>query len=235
MNVATVTPRKIFAVVIHDHEYDVYDIEGKEHGGWNGEPKTWWVYYAKRLPDGTLPDPTSENFVPMQSSIERHCWDIKFTQKNTSKEKWGDTSFRNSTWCEMWCNGKLVYAFGTMGGTRGMSFAMAKVQYMQVVLGEHPYNFFQPEQENGRKICWYGLPATVRVKDRTWEIIIVPDYDGMTREEWWNELERRESKFSKEDDDDREMREEEWNENLRVESINWGDAFEDAHIDWFRK
>jgi len=106
---------------------------------------------------------------------------------------------------------------------------------MQTVLGEHPYNFFQPEQENGRKICWYGLPATVRVKDQSWEITVVPDYDGISKEEWWKELERRMSTFSKEDEDDKEMREQDWEETLHSESINWGDAFEDAHINWFRK
>ncbi len=37
--------RKIFSVIIGKNEYDVYDVDGKEHAGLNGEPKTWWVYF----------------------------------------------------------------------------------------------------------------------------------------------------------------------------------------------
>ena len=139
----------------------------------------------------------------------------------------------------MWCNGKLVYEFGTTGGNRGMQFAMAKVQYMQVVLSEHPYNFFDPQTENGRKICWYGLPATVKVKSHGWEIGIVPDYTaGLSKEEWWKELRRRESKYTNPDDGDKQMDEIEREEEREYEKddyINWGDAFSDQHIYWFRK
>ena len=181
-------PRKIFTVIIHKKEYDVFDIDGKEHAGYNDTPKTWWRYYSDRLPDGLLPPSDSPHFEPMHSSIERRLWDLKFTQKTSTKEKWGKTQFRSSTWCEMRCNNKLVYAFGTTGGSRGMDFAMGKVKYLQVVLSEHCYNFFEPEKENGRKICWYGLPATVRVKSDTWEISIIPDYTaGLNEEEWWKE------------------------------------------------
>ena len=34
------TPRKIYTVIIHNKEFDVYDIEGKEHEGYNDTPKT---------------------------------------------------------------------------------------------------------------------------------------------------------------------------------------------------
>jgi hypothetical protein len=137
----------------------------------------------------------------------------------------------------MWCNGVLVYEFGTTGGDRGLSFAMAKVQYFQTMLSEHPYNFYDPKEEQGRKIYWYGLPATVWVKLNGWEIAVIPDYTcGLSKQEWWKELKHRESKIPVyKDDDYDEMEEEDYNEAMNSDYINWGDAFSDQHIDWFRK
>jgi hypothetical protein len=232
--------RKAFTVVIYDKEYDVYDIEGKEHEGWNGVPKTRWLYFSERLPDGLLPPIDSPHFVPFDIGINRMVWDVKFKQKNTTKEKWNSTHFSNHTSVEMWCNNKLVYAFTTTGTDSGLSFAMAKVQYLKTMMCEHSYNFFEPEKENGRKICWYGLPATVRVKSNTWEIDIMPDYTaGLTETEWWNELAKREKNISKleyeTDKQDIEMEQEEAEECRRNGFINWGDALSDGHIYWFRK
>jgi hypothetical protein len=235
------TPRRLFSVVINDKQYNVFDIDGKEHEGYNDTPKTWWLYHSEdKLPDGIVPPADSENFVPFCVGIQRHVWEIKFTQRNTTKEKWGGTRFNNSTWTEMWCNKRLIYAFGSTGGDRGLHFSMAKVQYMQVMMSEHCYNFFEPEQENGRKICWYGLPATVKVKRDGWEIGIVPDYTaGLTKEEWWKELKHRESKYSKAVDEmdkqDEEMDKDDHEEAMNSDFINWGDAFSDQHIYWFRK
>ena len=154
--------RKSFTVIIHNKEYDVYDIEGKEHEGFNDTPKTWWLYYASRLPEGTLPSSDSEHWKPWSSSINRLIWDIQFRQTNSTKEKWGETQFRNTTIVEMYCNKKLVYSFSTWGNDRGMSYAMAKAQYLQTQLCEHSYNFLNPEEMKGRKIYWYGLPATIQ-------------------------------------------------------------------------
>ncbi len=225
--------RKIFSVFIGKKEYDVYSIEGKEHQGFNDIPKEWWLYYTDRLPGEAIPPIDSESFVPFSVSINRRLWDIKIKQYNTSKVKWGESQFSTGTNVQMWCNNKLVYSFGTFD----LAFAMAKIQYLQVVLSEHVYNFFDTEKENGRKICWYGLPATIRVSSNTWEISIIPDYsaNGFNKESWWKELDRRESKFSKPDkewdDIDKEYRDEAY----RSDSIRWGDALSDDHIYWFRK
>lgn len=231
------TPRKIFTVWIHEKPYDVYDIDGKEHGGWNGEPKTWWLYYSDRMPDGASPPVDSEHWHAFHASINRRVWDIQIKQRNTTKYKWDETQFRNNTWVEMRCNGRLVYDFGTTGNDSGLAFAMAKVQYLMVHMSEHPYNFFEPEKENGRKIYWKGLPATIRVKGNTWEVMIIPDYTcGYTREQWWKELENRESKLPpKRDDDFDEIDKEDKQEAMRDDAINWGDALSDQYIDWFRK
>lgn len=240
METKVITPRKIFPVTINDKIYYVYDIEGKKHEPQNGEPDTWWLYFSSKLPEGTIPPIDSESWVPYHCSIQRLNWNITFKQTTTTKEKWGDIHFRSSTYCEMWCNNKLVYAFPTTGGDRGMAFAMAKAQYLQTMLCEHPYNFLDAEVENGRKICWYGLPATIKVKSSTWEIGVIPDYTAeFNKDEWWAELERKEKKWTGPDEnDDKEMREmddEDRKEDKNNDYINWGDALSDQHIDWFRK
>lgn len=233
----TAKPRKIFTVIIHKKEYDVYDIEGKEEDPGNGEPKTWWVYFADRLPDGLLPPIDSDNWEHWHTSIQRHCWEITFRQSNTTKEKWGSTHFRNHTQVEMWCNGQLFYSFGTTGTDRGMSFAMAKVQYLQTALSEHPFNFYNPDSENGRKIYWYGLPATVKIRSSDkWEIGIVPDYTaGLDKEAWWKEYTNRQTNIGKKADEDDLNDREDDHQAKETDFINWGDAFSDQHINWFRK
>ena len=229
--------RKIFEVMIYEKFYDVYSIEDKKHESLNGEPDTWWLYFGNRLPEGELPDINSEKWEPYHKSIQRCVWDIRIKQKNTTKEKWGDTNFRNHTHVEMHCNGKLFYEFSTIGGDSGISYAMAKVQYLQVKMGEHSFNFFQPEKENGRKIWWYNLPATVVVNSYSpWEIKIKPDYTtGFTKEEWWKEYKNRQNKllsmqniFVDEDDIDDD------DDYTHDDLINWGDALSDDHIWWFR-
>lgn len=224
------TPRKIFDVLIHNKLYDVYDIAGKEHGGWNGEPKTWWLYYADTMPEGTVPPHDSEYWEPWHKSINRRLWDIRFKEYNSTKIKWDERRFSSGLNCEMWCNNKLVYSFGTFD----LNYAFAKAQYLIVKMSEHPYNFFEPEKEKGRKIWWYGLPALVKPKSDGWEIGIVPDYStGIDKKSWWNEFKRRRSNLNEVvSEDDIKV----WDgEEDDSDYINWGDALSDQHIDWFRK
>lgn len=227
--------RKIFSVIIHNKEYDVYDVEGKEHEGNGDIPKTWWLYFSDRLPGDLTPPADSDSFVPFSRSINRRLWDIRIKQYNSSKYKWDEQRFSNGTNVEMWCNDKLIYQFSTFD----FDFAVAKVKYLQIILSEHPYNFFEPEKENGRKIYWYGLPATIKTKLHPGEIAIIPDYTaGFTKEEWWKELKRRETKHSSKDELDKqfdEMDEDNNIESMNSDYINWGDALSDGNIYWFRK
>lgn len=225
--------RHAFDVYIKDKKCPVFNIEGKEHNGYNDVPKTWWLYNGE-APEGWLPAYNDDKLVPFSKSISRHVWDIQFKQRNTTKVKWDDLRFSNNTHVEMVCNGKPVYSFGTTGGESGLSYAMAKVQYLIVQMGEHPYNFFEPEKERGRKIFWYNLPATVRPGYGTGEICIVPDYTvGIDKAAWWAELRRRESRLNSVDEWSA-MEEERSLENEDDGYINWGDALSDAHINWFR-
>lgn len=234
-------PRKQFTVVIENRQYDVYDLGDRKHAGDNGTIESWWLYHANRLPEGQVPDIDAKEFVPFDVSINRTPWTITFEQVNTTKEKWNSTHFRNHTKVEMKCNGKVIYRFTTTGTDKGLAFAMAKVQYLQVMLAEHSFNFFDPESENGRKIYWYGMPAFVKTKSGyyPWEIQIIPDYGvGFAKEEWWKEYRNRKKKlaYTPTEDDanmDENEREDE-DQDKDQDSINWGDAFSDGNIDWFR-
>ncbi len=230
--------RKLFEVKVRNSVYDVYDIEDKKHPSFNGEPATWWLYFAPRLPEGTLPSIDSDCWTPWDKSILRRRWEFKIKQHNSCKEKWGDWDFRSHTSVEMYCNDVLVYEFGTLGTS--MDYALAKIQYLQVQMTEHCYNFFEPKENQGRKIYWYGLPALVNVKQCGYEIGIIPDYTaGLTKEEWWKEYKSRKTKIPVYKDphlmypDDNEDEDDE-NESMQSDYINWGDALSDYHIDWFR-
>jgi len=223
--------RKLFNIIIQDKSYNVYGIDSKEHESYNGEPTTWWVYYEDEI--GEL-DIDSKNWIPYQYSMNRRLWDIRIKQYNTTKYKWDDIHFRNHTSVEMWCNNRLVYQFRTIGDDNGLSFAMAKVQYLKTVMGEHPYNFFEPETDNGRKIYWYGLPATIKTGYDAGEIQIVPEYSDLPKDKWWKELDNRESCWNEPPDELEEIHKEDRDECMKNDIINWGDALSDQHINWFR-
>lgn len=223
--------KPVFTVVIDGKEYDVWNLE-KEHPGWNGEIKTWWLYFSDRMPDNIMPPEDSEHFHPFTKGVERHCWSIVIKEKNHSKIKWDDLRINSSVWCEMYCNNKLIYEFAA----GDFDFAMAKAQHLKVILMEHPYNFFNPQENEGRRIFWYGLPALVKVKTASWEILIVPDYeDGLDKEAWWKEYRRRKSKIGAYNHEFDDIENEELDEDERDGYINWGDALSDKHIDWFRE
>ncbi len=227
--------RKIFTVVIHGEPFDVFDIEGKEHEGLNNEPKTWWLYYSSRLPIDVPPPIDSDHWRPYHVSINRRLWDVKVKQMNTTKEKWNHTNFRNSTSVEMICNGSRVYEFVTTGTDSGLSFAFAKVQFLMVALSEHPFNFFEPELENGRKIYWKGLPAFVVSSHASNRIQIRPDYSELPKDEWWEKLDEREAMIGKKVDEDDLNDKDDRHDDYKRDLINWGDAFSDQYINWFRK
>jgi len=231
--------RNIFSVYIHNTKYDVYDINDKEHDGYNNIPKTWWLYFDEKGGEGWVHPPLdSKHWVPFDVSIKRHLWEFEIKQTNSNKIKWNDNSFSNNISITMICNKKKIYSFGTFD----MNFALSKLQYLQVVLTEHPYNFLNPEEELGRKIYWYGLPATVK-PNTTYpgEIGIVPEYsEKLSKQEWWDELEKRSKPFiPKEYKSDWEKQDDEIfdlvnDENRYDDYINWGDALSDGDIDWFR-
>lgn len=234
--------KEIFKVIIDNKSYSVFDIPNKTHESLNGEPNTWWIYIGVDNPKHTpynksfvAHENDSEiwwgymgdgqpNFVPYCRSVLRQTWEVNIKQYNHSKQKWDAVSFRNTCSVEMKCNGKLIYSFTTNGTAMD-----AKVQCLQVQLTEHPYNFFDAQTENGRKIYFHGLPATIEPMSETWNITIYPDYsEGFDRGFWWEEYGKRTMIFYDTEgiDDFEEIKADGY--------IVWGDALSDGNINWFR-
>jgi hypothetical protein len=241
--------RKIFDILINDKPYPVYSIEGKTHnlGKNNGCPDDWWLLYDEDINESKFLDEMSENsnLIPyIDKGVHRICWEINYRQSNRIKYKWDDYDIRDSGVCTLKANGKEVYKFHSSD----LMFAMARVQTLVGELISHPYNFFKPEEDDGRKIFFCGLPAFVYRGWQVGEIKIVPDYSKISKEMWWERYEfynsNHEDKNYEEFEDelekdeydaDYELFEEHTNEYYRSDSINWGDALSDGKIYWFRK
>ena len=232
--------RKAFEIMIDDTPYVVYDIDGYEHqnGKWNGTPATWWLDFSSPAVKGEITP--ERNLVPyVDIGVNRICWEVRFKQSNYAKHKWDEWDIRSSGQCQIYANGRLVYSFGS----RDVAYALSKAQYLMVNLMEHPYNFLNPEGERGRKIWYYGLPATVEPSHCHGEIRIVPDYTQMDQEEWWKEyaIRKKPIDLPKEGEEweterqDREMEEERFRETRDYGTINHGDALWDGMINWFRR
>jgi hypothetical protein len=150
------------------------------------------------------------------------------------KYKWDEWDMRNGGTCEMYANGKLVYKFYA----REIGYALSRAQSLEVILLEHPFNFLNQEEEAGRKIWYYGLPATIRLGSEPGEIGIVPDYSYMSQKEWWDNLEEKKKRIKPKDHKETEddiLDKEYFREDRRFESwINHGDALWDGMIWWFR-
>ncbi|HUN56443.1 MAG TPA: hypothetical protein VMU29_14915 [Smithella sp.] len=222
---------KAFSVLINGKEYDVWDIPGKVHTKDESE-STHWIYDVDDfsvIGNRVAPPLDSPNWIPFSRHINRLQWDIRFTEKCSGKVKWDRVTYSNRINVEMRCNGKLVYEFDANGGAIGLSYAMAKAQTLMAEIPEHPFDFFNPQKEDGRKIWWFGLPATVKIgQTRPWEIKIVPDLTSMSEDDWWTSYCARDPyQFSADDDFQ--------SEDCYQGFINWGDAFSDQHINWFRK
>lgn len=222
---------KMFSVIINDKEYDVYRIDEKSH---DGTEKNWWIYYSDKLPDGIIPAVDSDYLEPWHPWIPRHSWDINFKQNTTSRRKDGELRYSNHTFCEMWYNKRLVYKFDVFGGSEGMNFAMSKANNLQVILREHSYHFLWPEQMQGRKICYYGLPATIEVNsNETWKMRIIPDYSLIDKESWWKGYKNKISKFVV--DENWAYMEEDWIiQYMEDDYINIVDILEAENIYWHR-
>jgi len=218
--------RVAFHVLIRDKSYAVYDIPKAYHslGTANGESyeDTYFILY-------------SNEWVPFISKgVHRICWEIKYKQTNNAKHKWDEWRFSNAGHCEMWANGVLIYSF--FGRT--ISYALSKAEYLTVALLEFPgYDFLHPEKNEGKKVWWYGLPATVHPSSaHPGEISIRPDYTEIEKKKWWEFYKSKTRKEKNTDQESIEEEKEDFDEDSQSDSINWGDAFETGgRINWFRK
>jgi hypothetical protein len=208
-----------FQILIDDEAHNIWDIPGYEHenGKWNGCPTTWWLEREGML------------YPYVDKGVNRICWEINYKQTNTTKFKWDDLDVRSGGKCTMKANGKNIYEFFS----RDTGPAFAKAQTLLYELLEHPYNFFDQEKENGRKIWYYGLPAQIKPSFTPGEISIVPEYsDDLKKEDWWR-LYRERSKPIKLPGakKDTSYDYDDWED---YGTIGHGDALWDGMINWFR-
>lgn len=241
--------RKLFDIFINDKPYTVYDIEDKEHnlGKYNDSPSTWWLLYDEDPSSVKFLNEMEENskFIPyIDKGVHRICWEINYKQSNYIKYKWEEYDIRNSGVCILKANGREIYKFHSSD----LMYAMAHVQILVGKITCHPYNFFEPEKDEGRKIFFCGLPAFVYKGWDVGEIKIKPDYSKIDKESWWKHYEffnaHHENKEYEEFDDDldkdeydadHELFQEHTNEYYYADEINWGDALSDGKIWWFRQ
>lgn len=211
--------RWVFNVMIRKNIFPVYSIDGRYH--WNGTCP-WWV---KVRDEGDLE--------PWTDHDHRICFEYNIREYNTSKVKWDEYRISKGVQVTITANGKPFYEFGSYD----TNYAFAKAQQLVVQLMEHPYNFLEPETEKGRKIYFYGLPATIRPSSQPGEIGIIPDYSvGISKNEWWRLYNLRRKPVGGEPD--KEWADSEIEDNAEYEHddyINWGDALSDGNIKWFRK
>lgn len=230
--------RPIFQIRIRDKMYQVYSIEGYEHnlGKNNGCPDTWWLDYSDYGTEYDIDD-AYINIRPLipyiDNGVHRTCWGVEYQQYNTTKYKWDEWNLYNGGVCKITANGKEVYQFNHSD----LNGALVNAQVLIEKMMNHPFNFIKPEEEIGRKIWYYGLPAKILLGHRNGEIQIEPDYTYLSSTEWWNELERRRSRITPKEnakDDDDRLNKEYFEETKDFGIINHGDVFHDGMIWWFR-
>lgn len=219
---------KLFTVIIDNKEYDVFRIESMEHQGIGKTPKNWWVYYSDIKNQDGLFDYSL--FVPYNNEIiNKYQWDIRVNQVNYSNTIGEDIFFGSKVSIELWCNKKKIYAFNSINTIEN---AVAEAIHLKNVIINHPFDFFCPANENnGRKIYFYGLPAIISVsKINSWEIDIIPDYYDLPADKWWIEFYNRSSKIPHKEGDIEQLEDHDY----EIGIINWGDVLYDKPIDWFR-
>lgn len=218
--------RVAFEIMIDGKLRNVWDIPNYEHpnGQWNGTPATWWL----ELEGGEL--------IPyVDKGVNRICWEINYKQTNSIKYKWDEYSIRSGGVCSIKANGKEVYRFFA----RDPEYAFPKAQTLTVQLLEHPYDFINPEKEEGRKIWYYGLPATIspsKSKFNPGEISVIPEYSKeIDKDTWWDlYLERKNPVSVNRDNEDFERALEDMEEWKSFGKIGHGDPLWDGMINWFR-
>jgi len=149
--------RKIFDIVVNGRLTGVWDRPEHLHelGKWNGCPETWWLKYVGREDED---EEVSVDWIPfIDKGTNRAAWDIRIKQGNTLKYKWDDWDIRKTGYVEIFLNNRQVDEFGF----GDIAYAFSKAQYRTFEMSEHPFNYFDPESEVGRKIYYYGQAAII--------------------------------------------------------------------------
>ena len=224
--------RPVFEVSVSDKLKQVWSIEGYEHelGKANGEIPQWWIDLSDDEFDQT-------ELVPwLDRGAHRICWEVNFRQFNSTKHKWGETDIRKGGICKLKANGREIFSYRCSDLAEAMSLVVHKISE----LCSHPYNFLNPDEDDGRKIWYYGLPAFVKNGYEPGEILIEPDYSYLSTNEWWAELEKRKTPvypkdIHEEEEEEQKLASEHFQEYKDFGMINHGSPLWDGMINWFRK
>lgn len=140
----------IFKTLVNGRLAEVWcRAEKHENGKWNGTPEDWWLNI------GTAEKP---EWIPwVDKCVNRVCWSVSLKTGNYTKSKWDEISVNPSGGAEIFCNGRKVYEFGGWD----IDYLFSKANYLIKQMSEHPFNFANPDDEVGRKIWYYGQPATI--------------------------------------------------------------------------
>jgi hypothetical protein len=223
--------RPVFEVLIGERLRQVWSIDGYEHelGKANGEVPTWWV-------DLSEDEFNESELTPWMDRVaNRICWGVDFKQFNTPKHKWDETNISGGGICKISANGTEVFSFRC----KDLAEAMSSVVHRISEICQHPFNFLNPEEEWGRKIWYYGLPAIVEEGYEKGEMRIVPDHSYLSSEKWWKLLEIRKypitHDLTDEEMQDYEIEKDRLEETKDCGEINHGSILYDGMIGWFRK
>jgi len=116
----------------------------------NGRNEHLWLKQTYEDIEGT-------DWVPwIDIATNRPCYEVKIAQGNRTKYKWGETRINGTCQVDILCNQKKVYEFRCMD----IEYGLANAQVLLAKMGEHPFDFADPESMVGRKI-WYHRQAAV--------------------------------------------------------------------------
>lgn len=178
---------KAFEVQINGKMFDVYSIDENKNQGIRKE--SLWVDYLEH------------GLISYNDGMHKICWGVVYEQFNKAKKTIGGIDFQDKSICYITANGKKIYEFeySTFKGSEyDLKGALDKACILIEKIKNHPFNFLNPEKEKGRKIWYYGLPATIELFGDFGMVNIVPDLSFLSIQEWFYKLIKRTTKLEKE-------------------------------------
>ena len=162
-------------VLIRGIEYDLVNIDGKEHnlGKDNGVCSTLWVKYIN--------ESTDIEYIPwIDIGTNRKCWGFNIQQGNSMNYKWNNCKIDGYTNVTITLNNKPVYELYV----NKLEYAFNKAQNLIGELEYHPLDLTDMEEGIGRKIFYKRLPAKITSRGVGY-VIIEPDCKSEDLKNWW--------------------------------------------------
>lgn len=187
--------RPVFGVPLTEDrlpDYTVFDIPERVHTEHGGKSKSWWLY-AKHYGGEDL-DALDENYlVPWRLALPVPIFTTPVRQTQIPDKVLGT---RTGYVCDVYYNGGVIYSADGHVEENMYPKPWKVVEHLLPKLFDHEFNCLNPWANNGRKVLWIGLPATIRVNDlKPWLVDLVPDTTETSEEEWWAILEVKLQKY----------------------------------------